>query len=102
MNHPWLYEFPMWESAALFVAVLFLALEGGYRAGLRRYRIRGKSDKIDRGDVTLASMFAVLGLVLAALMLIITDFDRSLNGMIQVSHHSLDSVIQDMEKALAR
>lgn len=65
MNNPWLYEFPMWVSAALFLAVLLLGLEGGFRAGLRRYRMRGKGDKTERGDVTLASMFAVLGLVLA-------------------------------------
>jgi hypothetical protein len=62
---PWLYEFPMWVHAALFAAVLLVGLEGGYRVGLRTHRTGAPVDKQMRGDVTLGSMLALLGLILA-------------------------------------
>ena len=63
MRTSWLYELPIWANAALFVIMLLLAAEAGFRIGLR------KSDVIEnnevRGDVTLGAMLAMLGLLLA-------------------------------------
>lgn len=61
----WFYQLPIWVVAALFVTVLFLAMEAGFRFGLREGRASKNSEKLSRGDVTLASMFALLGLLLA-------------------------------------
>ena len=45
--------------------VLFLALESGFRFGLRQRHSSQSSEKNTRGDVTLSSMLALLGLMLA-------------------------------------
>jgi hypothetical protein len=62
---PWLYDIPLWVVAILFAIVLFLALESGFRIGLRQRRATGSPEKKVRGDVTLSSMLALLGLMLA-------------------------------------
>ncbi len=63
---PWLYDFPLWLNALTFVAVLLLAVELGYRGGLRQRRLLNKTaEKRTRGDVTLSSLLALLGLMLA-------------------------------------
>jgi hypothetical protein len=45
---------------------------------------------------------AVFALILAALMLLILDFDIILRGFIRVNYASLASLIHDMEVALGR
>jgi hypothetical protein len=42
----------------------------------------------------------LLALILAAVMLVITDFDRPLRGFARVSQQSLEDVIRDMEATL--
>lgn len=65
MDTPWLYEVPIWVIGALYVAVLFVAVESGYRVGLRHHRSNGGEKTKTRGDVTLGSLLALLGLMLA-------------------------------------
>jgi hypothetical protein len=65
VDTPWLYEMPIWVNGALFLVVLFLAIEVGYRVGLRQHRSDGDEIRKTRGDVTLGSMLALLGLMLA-------------------------------------
>jgi len=60
----------------------------GFNAGL--------SGRISRWRTTL------LILVLASIMLVILDFDRSVAGFIRVSNDSIEAVIAEMEKDLAR
>jgi hypothetical protein len=65
MITPWWYEVPIWVVGVLFAVVLFAAVEGGFRLGLRHHRTDGDEKKKTRGDVTLGSMLALLGLMLA-------------------------------------
>ncbi len=65
MNIPWVYDLALWLIAVVFVIVLSLALEAGFRAGLRQRRATASAEKATRGDVTLSSMLALLGLMLA-------------------------------------
>jgi hypothetical protein len=62
---PWLYEIPLWANAVLFLVVLFAAVEIGFRFGLRQHQAKRSAEKATRGDVTLGSMLALLGLMLA-------------------------------------
>jgi hypothetical protein len=62
---PWLYEIPLWVDAALFLVVLFVAVELGFRFGLRQHHAERSAERSTRGDVTLGSMLALLGLMLA-------------------------------------
>lgn len=65
MHIPWLYDIPLWVTAILFVVVLYLALEAGFRSGLRQHQVTQSAEKNTRRDVTLSSMLALLGLMLA-------------------------------------
>ncbi len=65
MEIAWAYDIPLWLSAVVFVVVQSLALEAGFRAGLRQRRTTASAEKTTRGDVTLSSMLALLGLMLA-------------------------------------
>ncbi len=65
MDIPWLYEIPLWANALVFLIALFAAVELGFRFGLRQRRARSSAEKSTRGDVTLGSMLALLGLMLA-------------------------------------
>ena len=65
MDIPWLYDIPLWVVAILFAVVLYLALEFGFRLGLRQRRATHSAEKNTRRDVTLSSMLALLGLMLA-------------------------------------
>ena len=60
-----LHEIPLWLFAVILVIFLLAALESGFWMGLRRYRMKEDSEKTVRGDVTLGSMLALLGLMLA-------------------------------------
>jgi hypothetical protein len=62
----WLYEWPLWLDGVVFLLLLLIAVEGGFRMGLRRHRkMTVEAKKTVRGDVTLGSMLALLGLLLA-------------------------------------
>ena len=59
-----LYNYPIWFAGVLFVAVLFIALESGYRVGIRG-RKTWKDADTGGGAVVLTSMLALMGLVIA-------------------------------------
>jgi hypothetical protein len=62
----WFYRLPIWIDGILIVLLLLVAVEAGYRVGLRRYRGSAMdAKKQTRGDVTVGSMLALLGLLLA-------------------------------------
>ena len=66
MEIHWLYRWPLWVEGLAFLMLLLFAVELGFRMGLRRYRIESvEAKKTIRGDVTLGSMLALLGLLLA-------------------------------------
>lgn len=58
-------EMPLWLFAVMLVVCLLAALESGFWMGLRKFRIQEDSEKAVRGDVTLGSLLALLGLLLA-------------------------------------
>ena len=59
-----LYNLPLWVVGLIFIVVLAIALEFGFRVGLTR-REHWKDADSGGGAVVLTSMFAVMGLVLA-------------------------------------
>ena len=59
-----LYSFPIWVSGITFIVILSIALESGYRVGLKR-RESWKDADSGGGAVVLTSMFALMGLVIA-------------------------------------
>jgi len=61
----YLYEWPIWIDGALFLVLLLISVEIGFRIGLRRHRESVDAKRAVRGDVTLGSMLALLGLLLA-------------------------------------
>ena len=61
----WQYEIPLWLVIFLFLIVLVIPMELGFRLGGRQHRLRPGLGKTARNDVTLAAMFALLGLMLA-------------------------------------
>ena len=58
------HQIPLWLDFVIFLAVLLAALELGYRIGIRR-KEAWKEDEGTGGKISLTSMFAVLGLMLA-------------------------------------
>lgn len=65
MDVLWFYRFPIWLNGIVFLLLFLLAIEAGFRLGLRRYRVAEQAGKALRGDVVLGSMLALLGLMLA-------------------------------------
>jgi len=59
-----LYSLPLWVAGLIFIIVLSIALESGFRVGLKR-RSTWKDADSGGGSVVLTSMFAIMGLVLA-------------------------------------
>ena len=59
-----LYALPLWVGGLVFTLTLLIALEAGYRMGLR-HRATWKDADSGGGNIVLSSMFALLGLVLA-------------------------------------
>ena len=58
------HQIPLWLDFVISLAALLAALELGYRIGIRR-RDAWKEDEAAGGKISLTSMFAVLGLMLA-------------------------------------
>ncbi len=59
-----LYILPLWVVGLIFIIILIIALEAGFRVGLIR-RVHWKDADSGGGALVLTSMFAVMGLVLA-------------------------------------
>ena len=64
MEFSLLYNIPIWVAGLIFIVVLVIALESGFRVGMKR-RVHWKDADSGGGAVVLTSMFAVMGLVLA-------------------------------------
>ena len=61
-----LYNIPLWMVGLVFVVLMLLAEEVGYRVGLVRRAHWGEADgEIGGGGVVLTAMFAILGLIIA-------------------------------------
>ncbi len=66
MDVNWLYSWPLWQAGIAFLVLLLLAAEIGFTLGARGHNLAsGDAKKTLRGDVTLGSMLALLGLLLA-------------------------------------
>jgi hypothetical protein len=59
-----LYSLPMWIVGLLFVGILSIALEAGFRVGLARREVWHDADS-GGGAIAQTSMFALLGLIVA-------------------------------------
>jgi len=86
--------------AALFdrlpgIVLGMLLLIAGASLAVSGYN-RGLAGNMNRARMT------VLALVLASVMTTITDFDRSLDGFVQMSQQPLKDGIQDMEKIMQK
>ena len=61
----WQYQLPLWVVAFLFLILLLVPMELGFRFGVRRKSLHPSSEGEAASDVTLTSMLALLGLMLA-------------------------------------
>jgi hypothetical protein len=61
----WQYQIPLWVVFLLFVILLLIPLEIGFRLGSIRKRLHPDPQGAVRSDVTMNSMLALLGLMLA-------------------------------------
>ena len=61
---PFLLHVPFWPFAAVFVAVMLLSLEAGYRLGRRKRKALKNEDQVG-SNVAITSIFATVGLILA-------------------------------------
>ena len=61
----WKYKIPLWFLFMLFLILLLIPMELGFRLGLYRKKTDPDSQDAARGDVTMTSMLALLGLMLA-------------------------------------
>lgn len=61
----WQYEIPLWLVFFLFLVALIIPMEIGFRLGGRQRRLQQDAVKAVRNDVTLTSVLALLGLMLA-------------------------------------
>ena len=59
-----LYTYPIWIAGLIFLVVLLIALELGYRVGFARRELWEDADS-GGGAIVQTSMFALLGLLLA-------------------------------------
>lgn len=64
MNFSFYHQIPLWLDFAIFLAVLLTSLELGFRIGLRRKKAWTEIEEAG-GKLSLTSMFAILGLMLA-------------------------------------
>lgn len=61
----WQYQLPLWLVAFVFLILLLIPMELGFRFGVRRKSLHPSSGGEAASDVTLTSMLALLGLMLA-------------------------------------
>jgi len=61
----WQYQLPLWVVFALLLMLLLIPMEVGFRLGKRQKFIYPDFEGVTRSDVTLASMMALVGLMLA-------------------------------------
>jgi hypothetical protein len=61
----WQYQLPLWVVVFLFLILLLIPMEVGFRLGMRQRAMHPDLEDNTRSDVTLASMMALLGLMLA-------------------------------------
>lgn len=61
----WQYQIPLWLVFFLFLITLVVPMEIGFRLGGRQHRLHPDAVRAARNDITLASMLAILGLMLA-------------------------------------
>ncbi len=62
MQTKWLHEFPLWKTGVLFIIILLLAVEVGFWI---ESRSRPAEEGTEGRDISLGSMLALLGLLLA-------------------------------------
>lgn len=65
MDMWYLYDLPIWATGLLIAAALLVAMEMGYEVGKRKRLATTECDAAEGSDVALASVLALLGLVLA-------------------------------------
>ncbi len=61
----WQYQIPLWTLFLLFLVLLLIPMEIGFRLGLRKKETLPDPDAAIRSDVTMTSLLALLGLMLA-------------------------------------
>lgn len=61
----WQYQLPLWAVIFLFLILLLIPMEVGFRLGARQKLLYADAESEARSDVTLASLMALLGLMLA-------------------------------------
>ena len=61
----WPYVIPLWWVIIFSLAMLVIPMEIGVRRGARRRRLHPETQETARNDITLTSMLALLGLMLA-------------------------------------
>jgi hypothetical protein len=61
----WQYQIPLWLVFLIFLILLLLPMELGFQLGARKRKSFSDPKDVARGDVTMASMLALLGLMLA-------------------------------------
>jgi hypothetical protein len=61
----WQYQLPLWAVIFLFLLLLLIPMEVGLRLAMRQKSMQPDLEREARTDVTLASMMALLGLMLA-------------------------------------
>lgn len=59
------YDLPIWLTALFILTILLVSMEVGYRGGRRKWVATDECSPSEGSDVALASMLALLGLVLA-------------------------------------
>ena len=66
MNLNWVYQIPLWLLVIpVFLLMLLAPMEAGFRLGARQHRAHPDAKEAARGDVTIAAMLTLLGLMLA-------------------------------------
>ena len=61
----WQYQLPLWAVIFLFLILLLIPMEVGFRLGARQKLLYADAEGEARSDGTLASLMALLGLMLA-------------------------------------
>lgn len=61
----WMYEIPIWLDMTLFLVLLLVPMEVGFQIGLRKHRAHPDAERATRGEVALAALLSLLGLMLA-------------------------------------